>query len=204
MARKRKRPHGSPVRRDNPAPAAPVARRRVPLPWAVFWLGVMMLAGIFLPRDWVLIWSEDHAPAFAQPAVLLGGFLATTVFLHAIVVLQLAARAAGDLAVQSAKATYEKALGRTGIGVLVATTLVFLQFDQVPNGPSVTGVLGDAATVGGIVGMLACIPHNAWVTFKTLRRLRTDRVPRWFTIHMTLAVIDTYLLYRFLVLITGL
>ncbi|GAA1560802.1 hypothetical protein GCM10009804_16990 [Kribbella hippodromi] len=163
-----------------------------------------MLAGVFLPRDWVLIWSEDDGPAFAQPAVLLGGFVATTVFLHAIVVLQLAARAAGDLAVQFAKETYEKALGRTGIGVLVATTLVFLQFDGAPDGLSVTGVLGDAATVGGIVGLIACIPHNLWVTFKTLRRLRTERVPRWFTIHVTLAVIDSYLLYRLLVLIADL
>jgi hypothetical protein len=174
------------------------------MPWAVFWLAVMMLASIALPRDWIMTWSRDDAPQAVQSAVLLGGFVATTVLLHAIVVLQLAARAGDDETVAAAKRTYEVALARTGIGVLVGTTLVFLQFGDAPDGVKVTSVLSDAATVGGIAGLIACMPHNVRVTFTTLHRMRADRLPSWLKIHATLAVIDTYLLYRLLLLITTL
>jgi hypothetical protein len=125
----------------------------------------------------------------------------TILLLHAIVVLQLAVRVDAEAAGRLRR-TYEVALGRTGIGVLVATTVVFLQFTRAPDGVSVTGVLGDAATVGGIAGLLACVPHNLAVTFCTLRRMRARRLPNWVKIHLTLAVIDAYLLYRLLVLVT--
>lgn len=183
-------------------PEAMAAAGRPPVPWAVLWLGVIMLAGIFLPADWIVLWSKDDGPRAAQSAVLVGGFVGTTVFLHAIVVLQLAARSGGDDAVRAAKRTYEVALALTGIGVLVGTTMVFLQFNGAPDGVKVTGVLSDAATVGGIVGLIACLPHNLRVTFSTLRRMRAERLPHWFKVHMTLAVIDTYLLYRLLLLVT--
>lgn len=172
------------------------------MPWAVFWLAVIMFASIGLPEDWILLWSKDDGPQAAQSAVLIGGFVATTVLLHAIVVLQLAARSGADDVVRSAKDTYQIALARTGIGVLVGTTMVFLQFNGAPDGIKVTSVLSDAATVGGIVGLIACVPHNVWVTFTTLRRMRAERLPHWFKVQMTLAVIDTYLLYRLLLLIT--
>jgi hypothetical protein len=32
--------------------------------------------------------------------------------------------------------------------------------------------------------------------------MRTERLPHWFKVQMTLAVIDTYLLYRLVLLIT--
>jgi hypothetical protein len=172
------------------------------MPWAVLGLTVLLLGGLGLPEDWITLWTRDDAPEAAQSAVLLSGFFAITVFLHAIVVLQLATRSSDDPVVRTAKATYQLALGRTGIGVLVGTTLVFLQFGLASDEVKVTSVLSDAATVGGIVGLVACVPHNLRVTFTTLRRLRIERLPQWLTIHVTLAVIDGVLLYRLLLLLT--
>ncbi|MGW7680522.1 hypothetical protein ACWGID_07260 [Kribbella sp. NPDC054772] len=45
MGRKRKRLRGSPVA-ARPAVAPAVRRTAPPMPWAVFWLAVMMLAGM--------------------------------------------------------------------------------------------------------------------------------------------------------------
>lgn len=204
MAQKRKTTKQSPRRSRSAAQKTTQTRRvKQPLPWAIFWLAVMMLSDLVLPPGWIALWSREDTPDAAQTAVLLGGFLATTVFLHAIVVVQMAVRDLGDDALQAARRTYHTALARTGIGVLVGTTLVFLQYGGDMQGTKVTSILSDAATVGGIVGLLACVPYNLRITFTTLRRLRVERLPHWFTIHITLAVIDTYLLYRLLVIIEG-
>jgi hypothetical protein len=153
-----------------------------------------------VPSKWVTLWSRDDSPRVAQTAVLLGGLFATTAFLVALAALQGVALRSGNSFAQTAKDTYQKALGYTGIGVLVGTTLVFLKFDGTPAGITVTSVLSDAATVGGIVGLLACLPHNLRVVFTTLRRMWAERPSQAVRMLLILGLVSYLLVRQFLVL----
>ncbi|MEU4605263.1 hypothetical protein AB0F43_19955 [Kribbella sp. NPDC023972] len=147
------------------------------------------------------LWSRDDGPPAAQTAVLLGGLVATTAFLLALAALQGVALRTGSSFAQTARNTYEKALGYTGIGVLLGTTLVFLKFDGTPAGVKVTSVLSDAATVGGIVGLLACLPHNLRVVFSTLRQMWTEHPSYAVRMVLMLGLVSYLLVRQFLVLL---
>jgi hypothetical protein len=176
------------------------SRRR--FPWVVAALAVMMLSSVGLPEDWITLWSSEQSPPAAQAALWIGGFLATTLLIHALVVVQLSdLEDAGESDVPLSRGVVETALVRTSLGVLCGTTLVFLQFAGASDELKLTSVLSDVATVGGILGLLTCAPGNVRLTYRTLRRMREERQGWWLTIHLTLGVIDTVILYQVLVML---
>jgi cytochrome bd-type quinol oxidase subunit 2 len=167
-----------------------------------FWITWSACAILVVPSDWVTLWSRDDAPQAAQTAVLLGGLVATTAFLLALAALQALALRTKSSFVQTARNTYEKALAYTGIGVLVGTTLVFLKYDGTPEGIKLTSVLSDAATVGGITGLLACLPHNLHVIATTTRRMWREHPSRAVQLLLILAIV-AYLLVKQAVKVLG-
>lgn len=172
-------------------------------PWIIAIAGVISLSSIVLPDSWALSWTEDPSPNWAQPTVLLVGLIAMIPFLHALAATQGLAAAKGS-SIEDQKlwrTVCEKALLYVAAGIFSGTLYALFTLDGAPSRVKVTSVIADIATIGGILGLTACIPYNIKMTKVALARLRNVKKKLWNSIIQGICVMDFLIVSKLLFLL---
>ncbi len=225
QAQARKIPNNAstqPRRPNQPRPAAPalppkstanpkskssekvsVPPKTLSVPWIIVVAAAIATSSIFLPDNWAFSWTKDPSPGWAQPAVLLVGLIAMIPFLHALAATQgLATTKSSTIEDRKLwRAVCEKALLYVAAGIFSGTLYALFTFDGAPSSVKITSVIADLATIGGILGLAACIPYNIKMTATALRKLRIVKKKSWQLTTQAVAIMDLLISYKLLFLL---
>jgi hypothetical protein len=94
------------------------------------------------------------------------------------------------------RAVCDKTLLYVAAGILSGTLYALYNLDGAPSDLKVTSVIADLATIGGIIGLCACMPYNIRMTKRALARLRIINKKYWMNAIETMVVIGLLTGYK--------
>ncbi len=173
-----------------------------PLPWIYGVFGVCIIFSPFVldRHSLVLAWTQDSPINWnAQAIVFYLGIFALFPFVHALA----AAQALGSSRKYATKedrelsrVISERALSWVSIGILTGILYALFSINALQHSFKVTSVISDVSIVGGISGLVACMPYNIKVTFVTMRRLRKNLPKRWLRVTSAFGIMDIFLISK--------
>jgi hypothetical protein len=187
------KPHGEPD----------ASTKRLRTPWITGITAMITGIGIFVPDNWVFIWTRDPSPPWAQPLVLLVGLLALSPFVDCLVATQILAAAENSTTEDRKlwRAVCDKILLFVAVGILSGTLYALYNLDGSHSDVKVINVIADLATVGGILGVFACIPYSVKMIISSLARLRIINRKYWTQVITVIGVIEFLTGYKTLYLL---